>query len=126
MEAGKNNLVLSFSQSEDIIGEVKKLMDAEKVDYVEFLSAKGRVMDFTVLCSGQNAALTQMSFKEEFGVRAISGKIEKANGRFVPNIYISLSKDGVGSFSGQLVKALATEGLEIKIRKINLKKIING
>ena len=122
----KNNLVFSFSQGEDIISEISSLMKEKNEDYFEFLAANGNIEDFELLSSGQNASLNSMSFKDQFKLVSISGKIEKMNGKFIPVIYVSVSKNDVGAVNGQLVKAKAVDGLEITVRKVNVKKIILG
>lgn len=124
--SSKNNVVLSFSENENIITEVTNLMKNENQSYVEFVDAKGSVKEFTVLSSGQGGALNSMSFNDPFSVNAIHGKIEKIKGQFMPIVYVSLTRNGVGSLSGQLVKAKAVEGLEITARKVNMSKIIVG
>ena len=122
----KNSVILSFSEGEEIIPEIVSFMKKEGHDYLEFLSAKGSVKGFSVLSSGQNAAINSMAFDESYNVVSINGKVEKIKGQFVPTIYMNISRNGVGSVSGQFVKGKAVEGLEITARKVNLKKIIVG
>lgn len=122
----KNSVVLSFSEGEEIIPEIVSFMKNEGHTYLEFMSAKGSIKGFSVLASGQNAALNSMAFDESFNIVSIHGKIEKVKGQFVPTIYMNISRNGVGSISGQFVKGKAVEGLEITARKVNFNKIIMG
>jgi len=122
----RNNLVVSFSENEEIIAEITNMMKNDNQDYFEFLGATGSIKEFSLLSSGQNASLNTMSYDEPFTINSVSGKIEKRNGKYIPTIYLSVTKTGVGSVSGQLVKAKAVEGLEFTIRKVNMKKIILG
>ena len=123
----ENTFVLKLSDNENIIDCLLELAKAQNIEYGVLVSAAGKIKEFEMLSSSSNAGIDRMLSKEPAEVQAISGKIQKTGkDKFDLNIRMSVTSSGFTPKAGGLVKGIASQGLDIAVRKIDMKKIIES
>jgi len=123
----EKTLVLKLSDDADIVTELEKLAKENSVEYGMLLSGCGKIKEFELISHEQKGGVGRTKFEKEFEVNAISGKIQiHKSGKIDSNIRISVTSTGFTPKAGQLVKGKAAGQLEIGIRKIDFKKIIEA
>ncbi len=120
----ESTFVLKMKDGADIIEEITKLADKQGIDYGLFISASGSLRKFELVGSvGEDKKF----FKDSFDVDGISGRFQKkSKTAYDMNLRIALSTDSFTSKSGRLTKGIVSGKLEIGIRKIDMKKIIEA
>ena len=104
--------------------ELLNLAKKESIDYGLLLSVSGAMKDLELIA---NTGENKQKFKESCDVDSISGKIQKiGDGKYDMNVRVALSDNGFSSKSGKLLKGYSSGKLEIGIRKVNVKKIIEA
>lgn len=123
---GENTFVLKLNDSADIIEGIEKLAKEQEIDYGMFISASGKIKNFELVSNEPKSGLSKNRFDSEFGLQAISGKIQRnRDGKVSSNIRVSVtSRSSYTPQAGQLLSGKASGVLEIGIRKVDLKKII--
>lgn len=121
------DIILTLDDNEEVLDALEKYAKENSLDYGAFISARGKIKEFEILSGGQHSRMDRMKVKEDAIVDSISGKIQKMGGN---NIYIamnvSVTKGNFTSLSGQFLKGKASGSLELKIRKSNVKKMIEA
>jgi len=120
----ESTFVLKLKDGDEVIKELVNLAEKESIDYGLLISVSGSMKNFELIATtGQNKQV----FKETCDVDSISGKIQKiGDNNFDTNVRVSMSSDGFSSKSGKLLKGFTAGKLEIGIRKVNTKKIIEA
>lgn len=122
----ENTFVLKLSDGADILEGIKKLAKEKEIGYGLFVSGFGKIKEFELLSSGSQGSIERMKSREESQVNAVSGKIQKKGGSFDVLLRVSVTKTGFTPKGGQLIQGKAAISLEIGIRKVDLKKIIEA
>ena len=120
----ESTFVLKLKDGTEVMEELLKLAKKESIDYGLLISVSGSMKNFELIA---NTGENKQKFKETSEVDSISGKIQKMGAdSYDMNVRVSLSSSGFSSKSGKLLKGYASDKLEIGIRKVNLKKIIEA
>lgn len=123
----ENTFVLKLTDGSDIFAEVEKLVKDNDIGYGMFVSGCGRLKQFELISHEQKGGLSRMKFENDFELDAISGKVQKTKaGNVTANIRVSITRTGFTPKAGQLITGKAAKGLELGIRKVDLKKIIEA
>ena len=124
---GENTFVLKLSDGSDIMAGLHKLAEEKEIEYGLLVSGCGKIKEFELLSTGPQGSIDKMKSKEEFQVNAVSGKVQKtASGKFNTLVRVSITKTGFTPKGGQLIGGKAAGTLEIGVRKVDLKKIIEA
>ena len=118
--------VLRLKDNDSVIDKIHEFMADKSNDLVVPVLAYGKIKDFEMITLGKSRHLMKENSGQGFEINAINGKIHTDSGGFYTNISVILSRNGSGSAHGELKSALVDEFLELKMRKINLSKIIQA
>jgi len=122
----ENTYVLKLNDGKDIIEEIKRVAEEEKIEYGMLVSASGSVKEFELVSTEPRGGMSRTSFKQSYEINSISGKVMCSKGKCDINIRVNVSDTGFTSQAGQLIKGKASGMLEIGIRKVNMKNIIGA
>lgn len=120
----EQRLVISFSDSEDILPGLTDALKQHDVDFARFSSAEGSIKDFELI-SDNYEDVSKIS--DVYIVDKISGRALKQNGRHNINLHFTLIRKDAGKtlpFSGELKKGLVAGDLTIVLTLTDMKKII--
>lgn len=115
---------LRLKDNEDVIASIHKFMENKEIELAMPIMAYGKIKNVELLTLGRNTSIFRDYSGNGYEVNAMSGKIHKSNEGYYTNITVILNKSYATTAHGLLRKALADELLEIKLRKINLRNII--
>jgi len=118
--------VLRLGNGDDVIEKIHGFMKENRIDMLVPLEAQGRIRDFRLIPLGKGASFLGSEFDEPFEINSIHGKVHRDGQGYYTNITVSVSQDELHSKHGMLKKATVSDHLEVKLRKINLKKIIEA
>ena len=118
--------VLKMKDNDNVIEGIHSFMRERDMKLAVPVMAYGKIKDFELLTLGKGRHLQKENAGSGFEVNAISGKIHTDQEGYYTNISVILSRNGVGSTHGTLKSALVDDFLELKLRKINLSKIIEA
>lgn len=123
----ENMFVLKLSDGSDILAALEKFAKENKIGYGMFMGGSGKLKNFELSSTQKGAGVAQLKSDKEFGLEAVSGKIQTdKNGKVTTDIHLLITSSGFTPKSGQLVKGKASKGLEISIRKMGTKKMIEA
>ncbi len=118
--------VLRLGNGDEVIEKIHNFMKENNIDMLVPLEASGRIRDFHLVPIGKGASLLGSKFDEPFEINSIYGKVHRDGNGYYTNITVSVSQNDLHSRHGLLKKAIVSDHLELKMRKINLKKIIEA
>ncbi len=118
--------VLKLKDNDNVIEGIHEVMREKNIKLAVPVLAHGRVKDFELVTLGRGRRLVKNDSGQGFDVNAVSGKIHTDSSGYYTNISIILSRNGSDSAHGELKDAFVDEFLELKLRKINLSKIIEA
>jgi len=123
----ENTFVLKLGDGSDIMDGLQELVKEKGIDYGLLVSGIGRIKEFELLSTGPHGSIERMNSGDEFQLNAMSGKLLLLpSGKVNSYVRVSIIKTGFTPKAGQLIKGKASGSLEIGIRKIDLKKIIEA
>jgi len=115
---------LKLKDNEDVIASIHKFMAEKQVDLAIPIFAYGKIKNFELLRLGKSMSSFSDFSGDGYEVNAISGKVHRDKEGYYTNISVILNKSYATTAHGLLKKALADEFLEIKLRSVNLRNII--
>jgi predicted DNA-binding protein with PD1-like motif len=115
---------LKLKDNEDVIASIHKFMAEKQIELAMPIFAYGKIKNFELLTMGRYISVFSDYSGDGYEVSAISGKVHKDKNGYYTNISVILNKSYATTAHGLLRKALADEFLEIKLRKIDLRNII--
>ena len=119
--------VLKLSDGSDIFAALEKFAKENNIGYGTFVSGCGKLKNFELISNERSAGLGQLKSDKEFELEAVSGKMQTdKNGKVTINMRVSITSSGFTPKAGQLIKGKASKGLEICIRKMGSKKMIEA
>lgn len=118
--------VLKLKDNDSVIDSIHNFMRERDMKLAVPVMAYGRIKDFELVTLGKGRHLMKENSGNGFEVNAINGKIHTDSDGYYTNIAVIVSRNGMGSAHGELKSALVDEFLELKLRKINLKSIIEA
>ena len=118
--------VLKLKDNDNVIEGIHNFMRERDIKLAVPVLAYGKIKDFEVLTLGGMRRLVKENSGNGFEVNAISGKVHTDVSGYYTNISVIVSRSGMDSAHGELRNAFVDEFLELKMRKINLKNIIEA
>lgn len=118
--------VLKLKDNDNVIEGIHDFMRERDIELAVPVLAYGKIKDFEIVTLGKMRRLIKENSGNGFEVNAISGKIHVDSSGFYTNISVIVSRNGMDSAHGELRNAFVDEFLELKLRKINLKNIIEA
>jgi len=123
----ENTFVLKLTDGSDILAALEKFAKENSIGYGTFVSGCGKLKNFELISNERSAGLGKMKSDKEFELEAVSGKMQiDKNGKVTTNIRVSITSSGFTPKAGQLISGKASKGLEISIRKMGSKKMIEA
>ncbi len=123
----EQTLILKLNDGSDIIPALEKLAKDKAINYGFIESGCGKLKDFEIISHEQKGSVNRTLFKQQFELDAISGKIQRTKeSGFTIIVRVSVSSTGFTPKAGQLISGKAAGCLELGIRKVDLKKIIEA
>ena len=119
-------IVCKIGDGEDVMETVKEFCEKNSVAYGDFVSASGKIADFEISAFSGSGSIENKTSSTPHDVVAISGKIQMARGAYQINLKMALARSGLNAIQGMLLKGNASGNLEIGIRNVDLKKIIEA
>ena len=120
------DIVVKLGNGENIIEELTKVAEKQKIEYGLYTSISGKIKNFDLLSMQDRGKVNRDHIPDAHQVSSISGKIQKTKNGYVNDINISIVKSGFSTIAGKLVKGFVAEGLEVEIRSIAMNKIIEA
>ena len=118
--------VLNLKDDDNVIEGIHSFMREHDIKLAVPVLARGKIKDFEIVTLSGVRRLMKESSGNGFEVNAISGKIHTDSTGYYTNIAVIVSKNGLNSAHGELRSAFVDDALELKLRKINLKNIIEA
>lgn len=122
----KEFFVLKLKDNDNVVEGIHNFMRERDIRLAVPVLANGKIKDFEMVTLGRMRRLVKENSGNGFEVNAISGKIHADSSGYYTNVSIIVSRGGMDSAHGELRNALVDEFLELKLRKINLKNIIEA
>ncbi|MFH1224961.1 MAG: PPC domain-containing DNA-binding protein [Candidatus Diapherotrites archaeon] len=122
----ENTFVVKINDGTDIFERLNKLAKDKDIEYGMILNGCGAVREFELISSGPKASMEKLRSKDAFQINAMSGKIQKKSGEYDVTVRASITKSGFTPRSGQLTYGRASGTLEVGVRKIAVRKIIEA
>ena len=118
--------VLKLKDNADIFAGLKRLAEEENIDYGLIVSGCGKIKEFELVSNSPGGGVSKMRFQNAFELNAISGKFQRQKNAFNPHIRVSITSTGFTPIGGQIINGKSAGKLEIGVRKIDTKKIIEA
>lgn len=123
----ENTFVLALKDNVDIMPELEKFVKEKDIVYGLIISGFGKMKEFILVSSTIKRGLDQTRYAGTFEVDAMSGKVLKnKTGKCTLDVKVLLSSTGFTTKAGQLINGKAAGMLEIGIKKMDLKRIIES
>jgi len=118
--------VLKLKDNDNVIEGIHSFMREKEIKLAVPVLAHGKIKDFEIVTLSGLRRLMKENSGNGFEVNAISGKVHTDASGYYTNIAVIVSRNGLNSAHGELRSAFVDESLEVKLRKINLQKIIEA
>jgi len=120
------NFTVVLDDGEDIFEGLSTFAKENDIVYGFVAGGKGAIKDFDIISHGQRGTVERVNYKREFEVNALSGKIEYRNKEARIKINALISSSGFTPVTGELLSGKAAGSLQITIKKVDLKKMIEA
>ncbi|AJF60021.1 MAG: DNA-binding protein [Candidatus Diapherotrites archaeon] len=121
----EKTIVLELREGEDILDAVREASKQYSINFGFFVEADGTLKDCELVYNEPKRGIVKTAFRDTFKITAISGQIQKEkDGSINPLMNVALLGSRTGSKSGLLVGGKASKALKIRLRKVDLAKII--
>ncbi|MCX6803827.1 MAG: DUF296 domain-containing protein [Candidatus Diapherotrites archaeon] len=120
------NFTIILDDGEELFPALEQVIKENEITYGMVISGKGAIKDFDIISHGQKGTVEKINYKREFEVNALSGKVEFRNKEAKIKINALVSSSGFTPISGELLNGKAAGSLQIVIRKIDMKKMIEA
>ncbi len=120
------NIKLVFEDGEDIFSSLKEFIKEQNIEYALITQGSGAIKDFELVVSAKRGSLEKISDKGRFEVNALSGKIESRKSDYIVSINALVSSSGFTPLTGSLIKAKVCGALELNLRRLDQKKMIQA
>ena len=120
------NFTVVLDDGEEVFPALHTFAKENEIRYGFIVSGKGALKDFDIISHGQRGTVERVSYKREFEVNALSGKIEVKSGVAQVKMNALISSSGFTPVSGELLSGKAAGSLQITIKKVDLKKMIEA
>jgi predicted DNA-binding protein with PD1-like motif len=120
------NYTLILEDGEELFASIESFAKENEIAYGMLVGGKGAIKDFDIISHGQRGTVEKVNYKREFEVNALSGKVEVRPSGIKVKINALVSSSGFTPITGELVSGKAAGSLQITIRKVDLKKMIEA
>ena len=120
------NYTVILDDNEDIFSALETFAKENEITYGMIISAKGAIKHFDIISHGQRGTVEKINYKREFEVNALSGKIDIKGGEVRIKMNALVSSSGFTTITGELLNGKAAGSLQIVVRKVDMKKMIEA
>ncbi|MFA5125774.1 MAG: DUF296 domain-containing protein [archaeon] len=121
-----NTYTVILDDGEEIFPALETFAKENDIGYGFISGGKGALKDFDIISHGQRGTVEKISYKREFEVNALSGKIEVKGKEVRLKMNALISSSGFTPVTGELLSGKAAGSLQITIKKVDLKKMIEA
>jgi len=115
-----------LDDGEDIFTGLETFAKENNIIYASFVSVKGAIKDFDIISHGQRGTVEKINYKREFEVNALSGKVELKGQEVRVKMNALISSSGFTPVSGEILGGKAAGSLQITIKSVDMKKMIEA
>jgi len=115
-----------LDDGEEIFPALETFAKENDIGYGFISGGKGALKDFDIISHGQRGTVEKISYKREFEVNALSGKVEVKGKEVRLKMNALISSSGFTPVTGELLSGKAAGSLQITIKKVDLKKMIEA
>ena len=120
------NFTIILEDGEEIFPAIEQVAKENEITYGIIVSGKGALKDFDIISHGQRGTVEKINYKREFEVNALSGKVELRHSEVRIKMNSLVSSSGFTPVTGELLSGKAAGSLQIVIRKVDMKKMIEA
>lgn len=120
------NYTVILDDNEEIFPALERFSKENEITYGMIVSAKGAIKHFDIISHGQRGTVEKINYKREFEVNALSGKIDIKGGEVRLKMNALVSSSGFTPISGELLNGKTAGSLQIVVRKVDMKKMIEA
>lgn len=120
------NFTVTLEDNEDIFPALSTFAEENEIAYGLIISGKGALKDFDIISHGQRGTVEKVNYKREFEVNALSGKIETKGKEVKIKMNALVTSSGFTPISGELLGGKVAGFLQIVVRKVDMKKMIEA
>lgn len=120
------NYTVILDDGEEIFSALEAIAKEHEITYGLVVSGKGALKDFDIISHGQKGTVEKINYKREFEVNALSGKIELKGKEVKIKLNGLVSSSGFTPVTGELLSGKAAGSLQIMVRKVDMKKMIEA
>ncbi len=120
------NFTVIFEDNEEIFPVLNTFAKENEITYGLIVSGKGALKDFDIISHGQRGTVEKVNYKREFEVNALSGKIELRGKEVKIKMNALVTSSGFTPITGELLSGKAAGSLQIVVRKVDMKKMIEA
>lgn len=120
------NFTIILEDGEEIFPALEQVAKENEITYGLIISAKGAIKDFDIISHGQRGTVEKINYKREFEVNALSGKVEYRRNEVRIKVNALVSSSGFTPVTGELLSGRTAGSLQIVIRKVDMKKMIEA
>jgi predicted DNA-binding protein with PD1-like motif len=121
-----NTYTVILDDGEDIFTGLETFTKENNIGYAFIVSGKGAIKDFDIISHGQKGTVEKINYKREFEVNALSGKIELKGQEVRVKMNSLISSSGFTPVSGEILGGKAAGSLQITIKSVDMKKMIEA
>jgi predicted DNA-binding protein with PD1-like motif len=120
------NFTVVLDDGEEIFSALTTFVKENEIGYAFIVSGKGALKDFDIISHGQRGTVEKQNYKREFEVNALSGKVELRGKEVRIKMNALISSSGFTPITGELLSGKAAGSLQIVIKSVDLKKMIEA
>lgn len=120
------NYTVILEDNEELFPTLETFAKENEINYGMIVSAKGAIKHFDIISHGQRGTVEKINYKREFEVNALSGKIDIKGGKVKIKMNALVSSSGFTPITGELLNGKIAGSLQIVIRKVDMKKMIEA
>jgi len=121
-----NTYTVILDDGEDIFSAIETFIRENNIGYGFVAGGKGALKDFDIISHGQRGTVEKINYKREFEVNALSGKVEMKGKEVRIKVNALISSSGFTPVTGELLGGKAAGSLQITIKSVDMKKMIEA
>ena len=121
-----NTYTVILDDGEEIFPALETFIRENNIGYGFVAGGKGALKDFDIISHGQRGTVEKVNYKREFEVNALSGKVEMKHDEVRIKINALISSSGFTPVTGELLNGKAAGSLQITIKSVDMKKMIEA
>jgi predicted DNA-binding protein with PD1-like motif len=121
-----NTYTVILDDGEEIFPAIESFAKENNIGYGFIAGGKGAIKDFDIISHGQRGTVEKINYKREFEVNALSGKVEIKGKEVRIKMNCLISSSGFTPISGEILNGKAAGSLQITIKSVDMKKMIEA